>query len=321
MHERRLACVHDPPAALRPMTSYRFHTADVFTSKRFGGNPLAVLPNADGLSDAEMLAVTREFNYSESTFVFPPRDARHTRHVRIFTPNGEIPFAGHPTVGTAFVLASIGDVQLTGDETSIVLEEGVGPVPVRIRARNGVPSFSRLTAARPPEIGPPLPSRAELARILSLADDDLLEGAMQPEIVSCGLAFAFVPLRNRDAVGRSKIRRELWEATLAGTPGAMVMVFALDAEEPGHDVRARMYGPGISVAEDPATGSACAALGGYLGARAPERDGALRWVVEQGYEMGRPSVLEVDVEKRDGNVAAIHVGGASVLVSRGEIEV
>ena len=303
------------------MTSYRYITADVFTNKRFGGNPLAVLPNAEGLSDADMLSVAREFNYSETTFVLPPRNPAHSRRVRIFTPASEIPFAGHPTVGTAYVLASIGEIALTGDETSIVFEEGVGPVPVLIRAKSGRPVFSRLTAAKPPEVGPALPPRAELARILSLGDDDLLNGDMSPQIVSCGLEFAFVPVRDRDAVKRSRIRFDLWEAALAGTPGANVMVFAMDAEEPGHDVRARMYGPGVSVPEDPATGSACAALGGYLGARSSQRDGALRWVVEQGYEMGRPSVLEIDVEKQNGAVSAIHVGGASVLVCEGSIEI
>jgi trans-2,3-dihydro-3-hydroxyanthranilate isomerase len=307
------------------MTSYRYYTADVFTARRFGGNQLAVLPNADGLSDTDMLAVAREFNYSETTFVLPAGDPRHTRQVRIFTPSGEIPFAGHPTVGTAFVLASIGEIRLTGDETRVVFEEGVGPVPVLIRSRNGRPVFSRLTAAKPPEVGPPLPSRSELARILSLDESDLLDGGapgrFSPQVVSCGLAFAFIPLRTRDAVRRSRVRLEPWEASLAGTPGANVMVFAMDPEEPGHDVRARMFGPGVSVPEDPATGSACAALGGYLAERAEASDGILRWVVEQGYEMGRPSLLEIEVEKRNGSIAAIHVGGSSVMACEGRIEV
>jgi trans-2,3-dihydro-3-hydroxyanthranilate isomerase len=131
--------------------SYAFHTADVFTDALHGGNPLAVIPDARGLSDEQMLAITREFNYSETVFVFPPDAKANTRKVRIFTPGKEIPFAGHPTVGCAFVLASIGDITLTGDDTKIVFEEGVGPVSVRIRAENGKPVFSQLTAARLPE--------------------------------------------------------------------------------------------------------------------------------------------------------------------------
>src|SRR5262245_18467883 len=129
----------------------RFYTADIFTSTRFGGNQLAVLPDARGLTSEQMLAITREFNYSESTFVLPPDDQKHTRKVRIFTPGGEIPFAGHPTVGTAFVLAAIGDVPLNGAETQIVLEEKVGPVPVKIRSENGKPTFCQFAVAKLPE--------------------------------------------------------------------------------------------------------------------------------------------------------------------------
>ncbi|MEO6445597.1 MAG: PhzF family phenazine biosynthesis protein, partial [Gemmatimonadaceae bacterium] len=179
------------------MRRFRFFTADVFTTERFGGNQLAVLPDARGLTTEEMLAVTREFNYSESTFVLPPDDPAHTRKLRIFTPGGEVPFAGHPTVGTAFVLAAAGDVPLSGDETRIVFEEGVGPVPVTIRSTGGYPSFAELSVAKLPEVLAPLPPREELAAMLSLGADDLLDGVFHPQSVSCGLPFAFVPLRNR----------------------------------------------------------------------------------------------------------------------------
>lgn len=298
----------------------RYLTCDVFTDTRFGGNQLAVLPDARGLTDGQMLAIAREFNYSESTFVFPADDPRHARRVRIFTPGGEVPFAGHPTVGTAFVLAAIGEIPLAGPETRIVLEEKVGPVPVLIRAEDGVPVFSQLSVAMLPEVGPPLPTREVLAATLGLAADDLLGGAWQPQVVSCGLPFAFVPLRDRAAVARARLRPDLWEQSLAGTPGAMVMVFAMDAEHPGHDVRARMFAPGLSVPEDPATGSACAALGGYLAAR-DGREGTLRWVVEQGYEMGRPSLLEVEADRRGGTVTAVRVGGSTVMVCEGTMRV
>ena len=298
----------------------RFFTADVFTSTRFGGNQLAVLPNARGLTDEQMLAIAREFNYSESTFVFPPDDPEHTRRVRIFTPGGEVPFAGHPTVGTAFVLAAIGEVPLTGAETRIVLEERVGPVPVVIRARQGQPEFCQFSVARLPEVGPPLPSRAAIAESLSLNEEDLLDGAWHPQVVSCGLPFAFVPVRDRGAVARSRIRLDRWEEHLSRTDGEAVMIFAMDAEQAGHDVRARMFAPGFSVPEDPATGSACAALGGYLAARS-RQEGTLRWVVEQGYEMGRPSLIEVEADKSGDAITAVRVGGASVLVCEGRMRV
>lgn len=301
------------------MPTYRYHTADIFTSVPFGGNQLAVLPDARGLTSEQMLAIAREFNYSESTFVLPPDDPSHTRKVRIFTPAGELPFAGHPTVGTAHVLAAIGEIPLTGDSTTIVLEEGVGPVPVRIRAEGGKPVFCQLSVAKLPEVLPPIPTRESLAPMLSLDVDDLLDGAFHPQAVSCGVPFSFVPVRSRDAVRRAKLRLDRWEELLASHPSNMVMVFALDAEDPAHDVRARMFGPGAGVPEDPATGSACAALGGYLGMRDPRRDGTLRWIAEQGYEMGRPSQLEIETDKAAGAITAVRVGGRSVMMCEGTL--
>jgi len=299
---------------------YRFYTADVFTNEMFGGNQLAVLPDARGLSPEQMLAVTREFNYSETAFVLPPEQG-HTRRVRIFTPGGEVPFAGHPTVGTAHVLAAAGEIPLTGDETRIVFEEGVGPVPVVIHAEDGAPAFAQLSVAKLPETGAPAPAADVVAGVLSLAPDDLVGGPYAPEAVSCGLPFLFVPVKSRDAVRRARVRLEAWERALKGTWSSEVMVFALDAERPGSDVRARVFVPGLSVPEDPATGSACAALGGYLAARTP-RDGAtLRWTVEQGFEMGRPSIVHVEADKANGAVTAVRVGGASVLVSEGVMRV
>ena len=297
---------------------YTFYTADVFTGELFGGNQLAVLPDARGLTTEQMHGITREFNYSESTFVLPPDNPTHTRRVRIFTPGGEIPFAGHPTVGTAHVLAAIGEIPLTGAETHVVLEEGVGPVPVMIRARDGKPDFAQLSVAMLPKVSPSPLSREALASILSLDANDLLDGDYAPQGVSCGLPFLLVPLRDRKAVARSRLKLDAWEASLKGKQHEMVMVFAADAERPGSDMRARMYGPSVNVTEDPATGSACACLAGYLAARTP-RDGTLRWVVEQGFEMGRPSILHIEADKSNGKIAAIRVGGQTVLVSKGEL--
>ena len=297
---------------------YQFYTADVFTDTLFGGNQLGVLPDARGLTTEQMLAITREFNYSESTFVFPPDDPKHTRRIRIFTPGGEVPFAGHPTVGTAHVLAAIGEIALTGPETRIVLEENVGPVPVVIRARDGKPDFAQLSVAKLPEVTAPAVTRERLAKILSLEPDDILDGEFAPENVSCGLPFLIVPVTDRKALARSRLRLEPWEESLQGTPSEMVMLFAADPERPGSDMRARMYGPAVSIVEDPATGSACACLAGYLAARTP-RDGTLRWVIEQGFEMGRPSIIETEADKTNGRITAVRVGGKTVIVSKGEL--
>jgi trans-2,3-dihydro-3-hydroxyanthranilate isomerase len=295
-------------------------TADVFTDTRFGGNQLAVFPDAREIAPDLMPRIAREFNYSETTFVLPPDDPSHTAKVRIFTPGGELRFAGHPTIGTAHVLASIGAVTLAGDETNIVLEEGVGPVPVKIRAKDGRPYFAQLSAAQLPEAGPPPPSIGALADIVSLSTSDLLDDQMKPEAVSCGTPFLFVPVRNRAAVARARLRNDLWEPTLGDYITQMVMIFAMEAEQAGHHVRARMFAPTMGVPEDPATGSACVALGGYLAARDQRTDGTLRWVVEQGFEMGRPSILEVEADKKKGALTAARVGGRTVLVCDGRME-
>jgi trans-2,3-dihydro-3-hydroxyanthranilate isomerase len=295
----------------------RYYTCDVFTDRMFGGNQLAVFPDARGIAPELMPRIAREFNFSETTFVLPPENPQHTAKVRIFTPGGELQFAGHPTVGTAHVLATIGIVPLTGDETAIVLEEGVGPVPVTIRSTNGRAEFAQLSVAQLPEVGPPPPAGEQLAAALSLSKDDLVHGAMSPEMVSCGTPFLFVPLRDRAAVGRARARADAFDAALRGYPTQMVMLFALDAEDPAHQVRARMFAPSIGIPEDPATGSACVGLGGYLAARDPRRDGTLRWIVEQGFEMGRPSILEVEADKRDGAITGVRVGGRTVMVCEG----
>jgi trans-2,3-dihydro-3-hydroxyanthranilate isomerase len=303
------------------MPRFRYLTADVFTDQPFGGNQLAVFPDARAIPEHRLLDVTREFNFSETTFVYPPSDARYTRRVRIFTPGGEVQFAGHPTVGTAHVLAAMGDIPLTGETTRIVLEELVGPVPVSIRSNGGRPTFAQLSVAKLPERGPAPPSRRDLASVLSLEVDDLLDGDWSPEAYSCGLAFVFVALRDRAAVARARLRIEPWEAVLKGQWAPEVMVFAPGGERAGSDLRARMFAPGLNVPEDPATGSACAALAGYLTPREERRDGTLRWVVEQGFEMGRPSIIEVEADVSAGVPTAVRVGGATVLVADGTMEI
>lgn len=298
---------------------YRFATADVFTDRPFGGNQLAVLPDATGLDDAQMLAIAREFNYSETVFVLPPDDPAHARRLRIFTPGEEVPFAGHPTVGAAFVLAALGEIPLTGEDTRIVFEEGVGPVPVRIRSIEGRPVHSELSVAMLPVVGPPPPSRTVLAELLSLQATDLSAGAYAPQGVSCGLPFLIIPVRDRQAVARARVRADRFGETVAHYWAPNVMVFSRDAEGPGVDIHARVFVPELAVPEDPATGSACAALGGYLAVRDAATDGTLRWVVEQGLEMGRPSRLEVEADKAAGAVTAVRVGGASVMMSEGRL--
>ena len=295
-----------------------FHTLDVFTDRIFGGNPLAVFPDGSGIESEVMQAVAREFNLSETVFVLPPDDLAHTRRLRIFTPGAELPFAGHPTVGTAHLLAAIGEIPLTGEETQIVFEEGVGPVPVTIRSSSGAPVSAQLSAALMPEYGPPPPSNAEIAEVFSLDAGDIAE-APAPGFVSCGVPFLIVMLASLDALARTRLRRDAWERILAEAWGSQVYLLAQPAAAPSDHYRARMYAPAMGIEEDPATGAAATALAGYLARLSGETDGRLHWSVDQGVEMGRPSRLEVEADLVGGAVTAIRVAGQSVLVSQGEM--
>jgi trans-2,3-dihydro-3-hydroxyanthranilate isomerase len=239
--------------------------------------------------------------------------------VRIFTPDRELPFAGHPTVGTAVVLASLGEIALQEGETRIVFEEGVGPVPVRIRSTDSSPNYAQLSVAMLPQFGPAPPDAAELARVLSLEAAEVLTGAFAPQSVSCGLPYLFIPVRNRKSLARARVRLDELERVLRGYWTTEVFVFCDDPELPGSHFRARMFAPTLGVTEDPATGSACAAFGGYLAQRDRQTNGTLRWVVEQGFEMGRPSLLEIEVDKKDGMTCAVRVGGNAVIVTHGEL--
>ena len=311
------------------MPILRFVTADVFTSAPFTGNPLAVVFGADDVPTEMLLAITKEFNYSETVFVFPPDDPTHTRRVRIFTPEGELPFAGHPTIGTAHALVALGEVAASGDEVTVVLGEGVGPVPVRVRLENGAPVHAQLTTAMLPDERSDVPGIDALAEVLSLSSADFVGGSHAPSAVSCGIPFLIVPLATVDAVRRARIRMESWERTLEGQWGSWPFVFAMtegleDSSVPPHvrgvDIRARAFLPGAAVPEDPATGSANACLAGYLAARTP-RDGVLRWEVAQGVEMGRASRLSIEANKTAGRIDAVRVGGATVLINDGTMRV
>jgi len=304
-----------------PGMRYRFYTTDVFTERIFGGNPLAVFPEAQGLSAAQMQRIAGELNLSETAFVTPAGDLTHTRRVRIFTPRIELPFAGHPTIGTAYVLAAIGQAALGDEGTQMTLEENVGLVRVDVQARDGLPVSARLWAAQLPVFGPPTPGRAELARLLSLEVEALAAGPLDPQAVSCGVPFTFIPLRDREALGRARLDLGAWKQLLSDFWAPHVYCLALDPELEGSDLRVRMFAPAMGIEEDPATGAAATALAGYLGRRAAQPDGTLRWVVEQGFEMGRPSLLEVEADKRDGEITAVRVGGKCVIVSQGVMEV
>jgi trans-2,3-dihydro-3-hydroxyanthranilate isomerase len=296
-----------------------FHTLDVFTGHTFGGNPLGVFPDAAHLPTELMQQVAREMNLSESVFLGPPESGGAAR-VRIFTPGVEVPFAGHPTVGTAIFLASGLDLAPEDGSITLVLEENVGHVPVEVRFRAGRPVFAQFTTAVLSEHRASPYSCAELAAMVGLDEDDVC-GDLTPEMVSCGLPYHVLPVRTVDAVRRAVLDMSAWQRMLADSWAHHVYLVCTDAEGVGVDVRVRMFAPGSGVPEDPATGSAAAALGGYLAKADGRAEGTLSWTVEQGIEIGRPSILHVEADRTDGETRGIRVGGQAVFVSSGTMSV
>jgi trans-2,3-dihydro-3-hydroxyanthranilate isomerase len=298
---------------------YRYFTCDVFTETRFGGNPLAVLPEADGLSDLQMQQIAREFNYSETTFVFPP-EAGHTRKVRIFTPSLELPFAGHPNVGTAFVLATSGALGEIRASLAVTFEEKAGLVPISIREAGGRITACELQAPQPFALGENLPGEL-IASALSLPEEDIVTRTHGPQVASVGLPFVFTELK-QGALARPRIHVKGFEAVgdlLGDASRASLYLYARAAD--GVHVRARMFAPLSGVPEDPATGSAGCALAGLLTHYDREARGAFSYEIVQGVEMGRPSVLAARAAKSGGVVEATWIAGGCVLVSEGVIEV
>jgi trans-2,3-dihydro-3-hydroxyanthranilate isomerase len=297
----------------------KFCTLDVFTDHRFGGNPLAVFAAVPELPTDFMQNIAREFNLSETVFIVKPRDPRATRRLRIFTPARELPFAGHPTIGAAHVLVEEGLAGVSGDSGSFLLEEEVGLVPVSVNRQANGAWFIQLTAAKLPEEGPPAPSVPELAKLLSVAESDILNDADFAQVYSCGVPYLFVPLRDRSVLARVSIDPAASRKVRAATGIGDVYAFSYDPAREDSDIRARMFAHEFAITEDPATGSAAAAFAGYLARRSWHKEGTLRWTIEQGFEMGRPSILYLEADLADGAVTAVRVGGTAVRTSEGRL--
>ncbi len=294
---------------------YRYYTCDVFTETRFGGNQLAVLPQAVGLSTQQMQEIAREFNFSETTFVFPAK-AGHTRQVRIFTPAREIPFAGHPNIGTAFVLASAGELGEIKSSLTVIFEEESGLVSITIHESDGKIASCELTAPQSLSFGKTLPVEL-VAAAISVDPKEVVTKTHGPQVVSVGLPFIFLELGDRSVLERARINMSGFEGLAA--QDVMPDVFLYTRSTDGFDICARMFAPLSGVPEDPATGSANCALAGLLAHYSQHPNGSFSWRIAQGVEMGRPSTLIARAEKKDGVVQTTRIGGATVLVSEGVI--
>jgi trans-2,3-dihydro-3-hydroxyanthranilate isomerase len=313
---RFLACLYGRVQEFAKSTvKYRYYICDVFTETRFGGNQLAVLPQAVGLSAQQMQEIAREFNFSETTFVFPAR-AGHTRHVRIFTPAREIPFAGHPNIGTAFVLASAGELGEIKSSLTVTFEEEGGLVSIKIHESGGKVASCELTAPQSLSFGKTLPVEL-VAAAISIDSKEIVTKTHGPQVASVGLPFIFVELRDRSVLERARISISGFEALAA--QDLMPDVFLYTRGTDGFDIRARMFAPLSGVPEDPATGSANCALAGLLAHYSQDANGSFSWRIAQGVEMGRPSTLIARAEKRDGVIQTTRIGGAAILVSEGTI--
>jgi trans-2,3-dihydro-3-hydroxyanthranilate isomerase len=293
----------------------RYVTVDVFTDRAFGGNPLAVVLDAGGLSTAQMQAIAVEFNYSETTFVLPPRDPANEAQVRIFTVTREIPFAGHPNVGTAFVLAT----RVAKPPARLKFEEAAGLVAVDILQEAGRVVGAELTA---PQSLSKLTqfSTEQAAGVASLSATDVTTDRHSPVIVSVGMPFLVVELNSRDALRRARPDAATFARILPCDGAFAVYLYTRDvpAAEKPTDLQARMFHPGSSgLTEDPATGSATVAAAALLADLASERDGELKLRIGQGVDMGRSSLLLTRVRKANGAVVSSHVGGACVQMMEG----
>ena len=295
-------------------TTLPFHTLDVFTDVAFAGNPLAVVLEADGLNSAQMQQLAREFNLSETVFVQKASRTDADVRVRIFTPATELPFAGHPTVGTACLLADLG--WLSAEATRVVLEENVGVVPVRLVQQPGKPWFGELTTAKSPEVRAADFDTAALAAVLGID----AAAITSVRLASCGNPFAIVTVRQPEVLQGIDFDATAARRLLANSWGHAIYVAAHGYEG---EWRTRMFAPDLGVTEDPATGSAAAAFAGALALDALARgeQGEFAWTLHQGVEMGRPSLLQASASIAEGKVTAVRVGGHAVRVGEGRIRI
>ena len=293
------------------MRTYRYLHLDVFTATRFAGNQLAVFPEPQGLTTELMQTITREMNFSECTFIFPA-EGGGDRRMRIFTPGSELPMAGHPTIGSTFALAHEGVI--APGRRDFVFELGVGPTPVSLEWKQAELAFAWMTQ-RLPEFGAIVDDRTALAAAVGVEPTDLVRD-LPAQVVSCGVPFLFVPLVSRAAVDRVEIDRRALSACSGGIDEAFF--FTTEGEETAYS---RMLAPGIGVPEDPATGGASGPLGSYLlHYKVVSPKAALTMLSLQGVRMKRPSRIHISIDSEGDRITRVRVGGQSVLVGRGEID-
>lgn len=298
----------------------RYAVLDVFTNKSLAGNPLAVVLDAEGLSDERMQAIAKEFNLSETVFVFPPENPGHTANIRIFTPTLELPFAGHPTVGTAILMAMerFGDV--SGEQDAVVvLKEKIGAVRCAVVLRENAAAFAEFDVPKLPEPAGPTRDKELIAAALSLDPVDISFENHAPCRFQVGAPFNFIPVRDLDALARAKPDLAVWHDAFGNGTHTDAYVYCRETRAHESAFHARMFAPDMGITEDPATGSAAAAFAGAIHFFDDLPGGTHHIRIEQGFEMGRPSLIDLEIDIENGAMHAIRIGGQATLVARGEL--
>lgn len=295
-----------------------FVTVDVFTDRAFGGNPLAVVFGAEGLDGGRMQQIAMEFNLSETTFVLPPESPDATAKVRIFTPKFEMPFAGHPNVGTAFAVARKGEIFGRTIDAHVLFEELAGPVPITLRRRDGEVTGAELKAPQGLTLGGEF-NAEQIAQCCGLEPGDIETRSHAPLFASCGIGFTIAEVKSRAALKRAVPVTEWFRRLFPADAATGIHLYTHDAD-PGADLEARMFAPLAGIEEDAATGSAAVTLGALLAHLPLEEEGSFSGLIRQGVDMGRPSLLAVRAEKRGGRVNDAWVGGDCVPMMAGTLE-
>jgi trans-2,3-dihydro-3-hydroxyanthranilate isomerase len=300
------------------MKKVEFIQADVFTNRPFTGNPLAIIPDGSGLTGEQMQAIAREMNLSETTFVLPPTDPKAQFQLRIFTPAAEVPLAGHPVVGTFFILAERGHIKLQEQPTRIFQQCKAGTLPVDIHHQEGRVEKVVMTQAEPQFLGESRDKKL-IASAVGLAEDDVLPDDLPAQVVSTAMPQLIVPARGLKEMEKIELDLVTMKKIFRSLETDCFMIFARETVHSESDVHARMFAPFFGVPEDPATGSASGALGAYLVRHRliTEVAPTAHIVVEQGYEMGRPSTIHVEVDGEPGSPGEVRVGGQAVEVAEG----
>lgn len=298
------------------MQSYRYYLVDVFTTARFGGNALAVFPDADSLDALTMQRIARELNLSESAFVTASNVPECDYRVRFFTPQMELPMAGHPTVGTAYVLAQIGRIVGSDEQVVVHFEEGVGTIPVAVDFNaDSQPDIIWMTQPVP-QFGAVWDDLTVIADLLSVNVADI-DTRSPVQAVSAGVPFLFVPIKDRAALAKIKVRLDVWERVLQQSDSPHIFTFTTETEYPGSTVRSRMFAPAMGIPEDPATGAASGPLGAYLLHYGISKSDTM--VSEQGVDMGRPSFIHIQAAREGDTLTGMRIGGASVSIGEGQL--